>query len=91
MIPLDLTFADGSRRHLEARPFAIELWERDTKQKMFGLAGNLGMGDIMRIAYHELKLSGEDVVKYDDWAATVTNIVEVDDPKATDPQTPPGS
>jgi hypothetical protein len=35
----------------------------------------------MRIAYEELKLSGETLPKYDDWAATVRNILEVDDPK----------
>jgi hypothetical protein len=39
------------------------------------------MGDLMRIAYEELKLSGETLPKYDEWAATVANILEVDDPK----------
>jgi hypothetical protein len=86
MIPLHLTFADGSKVEVDARPFAIELWERDTKQKMFGLAEGAGMGDLMRIAYHELKLSGETLPKYDDWAATVVGIVEESNPKADAPQ-----
>jgi hypothetical protein len=82
MIPLSVQYANGGRVELDARPFAIELWERETKQKLFGLPDGAGMGDLMRIAYHELKLAGEALPKYEDWAATVTNIVEVDDPKA---------
>jgi hypothetical protein len=81
MIQLNLTLDDGTTVEVDARPFAIELWERATKQKLFGLAEGAGMGDLMRIAYEELKLSGETLPKYDDWAATVRNILEVDDPK----------
>jgi hypothetical protein len=85
MIPLHVVYADGSSVDLDARPFAIELWERETKQKLFGLAEGAGLGDLMRIAYHELKLSGEQLAKYDDWAATVASILETDDPKADPP------
>jgi len=85
MIPLHLTYADGTKVDLDARPFAIELWERETKQKLFGLAEGAGLGDLMRIAYHELKLSGSDLGKYDDWAATVSSILETEDPKADPP------
>jgi hypothetical protein len=81
MIQLTLTYEDGTKTDVDARPFAIELWERHSKQKLFSLAEGAGMGDLMRIAYEELKLSGETVPKYDEWAAKVTNIVEVDDPK----------
>jgi len=81
MIPFNIELADGSKRLVDARPFAVELWERETKQKMFGMADGFGMGDMMRIAYHELKLSGQDVGKYDDWAATVVSIIEDEDPK----------
>ena len=86
MIPLHVAYADGSSVDLDARPFAIELWERETKQKMFGLAEGAGMGDLMRIAYHELKLSGETLPKYDEWAATVASIAEESDPKEGSPQ-----
>jgi hypothetical protein len=89
MIPFDLTMAGGERVHLEARPFAIELWERETKQKMFGMADGFGLGDMMRIAYHELKLSGQTLPKYDEWAATVSNIAEADDPKEPAAPAPP--
>jgi len=82
VIQLNLTYADGTKVDVDARPFAIELWERATKQKLFGLADGAGMGDLMRIAYEELKLGGETLGKYDDWAGTVTSILEVDDPKA---------
>jgi hypothetical protein len=81
MIQLALTYADGTKVDVDARPFAIELWERATSQKLFGLADGAGMGDLMRIAYEELKLSGVTVGKYDEWAGNVTNILEVDDPK----------
>jgi len=81
MIQLHLTYDDGTKVDVDARPFAIELWERATKQKLFGLAEGAGMGDLMRIAYEELKLSGETLPKYDDWAGKVRNILEVDDPK----------
>jgi len=81
MIPLNLELANGDKLVVEARPFAIELWERDTKQKMFGMAEGFGMGDMMRIAYHELKLSGENLPKYDEWASSVASIMENDDPK----------
>jgi hypothetical protein len=89
MIPLHLELTGGQKIVVEARPFAIELWERDTKQKMFGMAEGFGMGDMMRIAYHELKLSGETLPKYDEWAATVTTIMEDDDPKELKDQEPP--
>jgi hypothetical protein len=81
MIQLNLTYSDGTKVDVDARPFAIELWERHSKQKLFGLAEGAGMGDLMRIAYEELKLSGETLPKYDEWAASVANILEVDDPK----------
>jgi hypothetical protein len=85
MIPLHLRYADGTEVNLDARPFAIELWERETKQKMYGLAEGAGMGDLMKIAYHELKLSGDTVPKYDEWAATVASILEEPDPKEAAP------
>jgi len=81
MIPFNIELTDGTSRTIDARPFAIELWERETKQKMFGMGDGFGMGDMMRIAYHELKLSGSDLPKYDDWAATVASIIEEEDPK----------
>jgi hypothetical protein len=81
VIQVTLTFDDGGKVDLDCRPFAIELWERATKQKLFGLEAGAGLGDLMRIAYEELKLGGTDVGKYDDWAATIRNVVEVDDPK----------
>ena len=88
MIPLRVEYADGTVFDIVARPFAIELWERETKQKLFGL-GEAGMGDLMRIAYHELKLSGETLGKYDDWAVNVTSLIEEPDPKDEEPDQPP--
>jgi hypothetical protein len=85
MIPLHVEYADGTSVDLDARPFAIELWERETKQKMFGLAEGAGMGDLMRIAYHELKLTGATMPKYDEWAATIASIAEETDPKEAAP------
>ena len=81
MIALTLTYEDGSKVDVDARPFAIELWERATKQKLFNLAEGAGMSDMLRIAYEELKLSGEQPGKYDEWAATVRSVIEVEDPK----------
>lgn len=81
MIQLTITYADGEKVDVDARPFAIELWERATKQKLFGLQDGAGMGDLMRIAFEELKLGGAEVGKYDDWAASVKSVIEVDDPK----------
>ena len=81
MIPFTVQLAGGETRTVDARPFAIELWERETKQKMFGMADGFGMSDMLRIAYHELKLSGTDLPKYDDWASTVVSIMEDEDPK----------
>jgi hypothetical protein len=89
MIPLHLELAGGDKVTVEARPFAIELWERETKQKMFGMSDGFGMGDMMRIAYHELKLSGQTLPKYDDWAATVASIMEDNDPKDQEGQEQP--
>jgi hypothetical protein len=86
MIPLRVHYQDDTSVNVDARPFAIELWERETKQKMFNLAEGAGMGDLMRIAYHELKLSGEAVGKYDEWATTVKSILEEQDPKEGAPQ-----
>ena len=91
MIPLEVSLADGTHLSVDARPFAIELWERETKQKMFGMADGFGMADLLRIAYHELKLSGETVGKYDEWAATVASIMEEPDPKDEPAQALPGS
>jgi hypothetical protein len=90
MIPLHLELTGGEKVTVEARPFAIELWERDTKQKMFGMAEGFGMGDMMRIAYHELKLQGQTLPKYDEWASTVASIMEDEDPKDLKGQEPPG-
>ena len=90
MIPVHIEFADGTKLDVDARPFAIELWERDTKQKMFGMSDGFGMGDLMRIAYHELKLSGQTVPKYDDWAGSVASIMEDEDPKEEAEAAPPG-
>lgn len=81
MIALTITYQDGETVEVNARPFAIELWERATKQKLFNLADGAGMSDMLRIAYEELKLSGEQVGKYDDWAAKIKTVLEVDDPK----------
>jgi hypothetical protein len=89
MIPLHLELSTGEKVTVEARPFAIELWERETKQKMFGMSDGFGMGDMMRIAYHELKLSGQTLPKYDDWAATVATIMEDEDPKDQEGQEQP--
>jgi len=89
MIPFNVEFADGTRQTVDARPFAIELWERETKQKMFALADGAGLGDFLRIVYYELKLSGAEVGKYDDWAATVVSIIEDEDPKAPAGQASP--
>jgi hypothetical protein len=89
MIPLHLELSTGEKVTVEARPFAIELWERETKQKMFGMSDGFGMGDMMRIAYHELKLSGQTLPKYDDWAATVATIMEDNDPKDQEGQEQP--
>jgi len=89
MIPLNLTLSNGEKLNVEARPFAIELWDRETKQKMFGMNDGFGLGDMMRIAYHELKLSGQTVPKYDEWAATVASIMEDNDPKDQEGQEPP--
>jgi hypothetical protein len=89
MIPLHLELSTGEKVTVEARPFAIELWERETKQKMFGMSDGFGMGDMMRIAYHELKLSGQTLPKYDDWAATVATIMEDEDPKGQEGQEQP--
>jgi hypothetical protein len=82
MIQVTITYEDGKSVDVDARPFAIELWERNTKQKLFGLSEGAGMGDLMRIAYEELKLAGKTTEKYDDWATKVRNVVEVEDPKA---------
>jgi hypothetical protein len=84
MIEVTVTFEDGSSADVSARPFAIELWERATKQKLFKMDAGVGLGDLMRIAYEELKLQGEQLAKYDEWAATIKNVVEVDDPKDSD-------
>jgi hypothetical protein len=84
MIALTITYADGSKTEVDARPFAIELWERATKQKLFHLADGAGMSDMLRIAYEELKLTGETPGKYDEWAATVRSVIEVEDPKASE-------
>lgn len=91
MIPLGIVLEDGTRRDIDARPFAIELWERETKQKLSQIGDGVGAGDLLRMAYHELKLSGEDVGKYEDWAKTVRDIAEDDDPKADEPLAPPSS
>jgi hypothetical protein len=90
VIQVTLTFEDGTVASVDARPFAIELWERNTSQKLFGLADGAGMGDLMRIAYEELKLCGKTTGKYDEWAATVRSVIEVDDPKVLEQEaTPP--
>jgi hypothetical protein len=91
MIPLTLELTGGEKVTVEARPFAIELWERETKQKMFGMAEGFGLGDMMRIAYHELKLSGRDMPKYDEWAKGIVSIMEDEDPKDPEEAAPPAS
>ena len=89
MIPLRVVLADGTRRNVDARPFAIELWERETKQKLSNIPEGIGAGDLLRMAYYELKLQGEDVGKYEDWAKAVRDISEDDDPKDDELQAPP--
>lgn len=89
MIPLNVELTDGTKVNIDARPFAIELWERETKQKMFGMEDGFGMGDMLRIAYHELKLSGQTLGKYDEWAGTVTSIMEDENPKEDGPPAQP--
>jgi len=82
MINLTVTYQDGREQLVRARPFAIELWERASGQKLFSLADGAGIGDLLRIAYEETKLGNRDVGKYEDWAATVANVAEAPDPKA---------
>ena len=88
MIRLTVTYLDDRSEDVRARPFAIELWERASGQKLFSLAEGAGIGDLLRIAYEEKRLTNRDLGKYDEWAATVAAVSEASDPK--DPEaTPP--
>jgi hypothetical protein len=82
VINLTVTYQDGREDLVRARPFAIELWERASGQKLFALAEGAGIGDLLRIAYEEKKLANREIGKYDDWAATVATVGEIADPKA---------
>jgi hypothetical protein len=77
MIPLSLRYEDGTVEDMVCRPFAVELWERHTKQKAHVLADGSGVGDMLRIAYEEKRLADPHMPKYDDWAKTIVNINEV--------------
>jgi hypothetical protein len=88
MINLSVTYQDGREDLVKARPFAIELWERASGQKLFTLADGAGIGDLLRIAYEEKRLSNRDIGKYDEWAATVATVSEAPDPKASEAPQP---
>lgn len=73
----------GSTEHVTVGPMAIIAWEKDTGQKISGLASTgIGLSDLADLSWRQLKLQGKAPEKFDDFLA---ELEDLDPEEAPDP------
>lgn len=74
-------YHDGSEVRLTVSPLAIIGWEKRTGKKMTDLGGGgVSMGDMVTMAYEQVRLSGGTDDDYEVWAASLADIDAEDMP-----------
>lgn len=74
---MTVEYHDGTTEDITPSPLAIIGWEKWSKRKMTDLssdAGGMGMGDMCRMAWEQLKLTGGTTDEFDAWAASLADI-----------------
>jgi hypothetical protein len=84
-LPITITYNSGTVETYTAQPPEWAKWERETGNKITYAEGNIGIWDLMFLAYHAHKreAAGQPVKPFDVWSLTVEDIQAGEsDPKA---------
>jgi hypothetical protein len=74
-VAFSIDTGEGSET-ITAGPAAIIMWERATKRRMSELADGVGMEDLARLCWEQLRIEGRTNVKFDDWIKTILDLNE---------------
>jgi len=88
-LPITITYTSGSIETYTAQPPEWAKWERETGNKITHAEGNIGIWDLMFLAYHAYKrqAAGLPVKPFDVWSLTVEDVAAGEsDPKVTQPE-----
>lgn len=75
-LPITITYNSGSVETYMAQPPEWAKWEKETGNKITNAEGNIGMWDLMFLAYHAHKreAAGQPVKPFDVWSLTVEDV-----------------
>lgn len=77
----------GEEKIVEISPFAQYQWEKDTGRKLSELQNSVGMGDVARMVWHQLRAQAYiTAVAFEEWLKDVYDLEMVDG----NPQQPGG-
>jgi hypothetical protein len=83
-IPLTVEYADGTTEDITPSPMAIIGWEKWSGRKMTDLtsdSGGIGMGDMVFMAWEQVRLSGRTTEEFDHWATSLADINPKENPE----------
>jgi hypothetical protein len=84
-LPITITYNGGREETYTAQPPEWAKWEKETGNKITNADGNIGIWDLMFLAYHAHKreAAGNPVKPFDVWSLTVEDVQAGDsNPKA---------
>ena len=84
-LPITITYNSGKTETYIAQPPEWAKWEKETGNKITNADGNIGIWDLMFLAYnaHKREQAGQPVKPFDIWSLTVEDISAGEsDPKA---------
>lgn len=76
-VPLTVEYQDGTTEDIIPSPLAIIGWEKWSHRRMTDLssdAGGMSMGDMVYMAWEQVRLSGRTSEEFDAWAASLADI-----------------
>ena len=85
-LPIHITYTSGKQETYTAQPPEWAKWEKETGNKITQADKNIGIWDLMFLAYHAHKReqAGQPVKPFEVWSLTVEDISAGEsDPKAT--------
>jgi hypothetical protein len=85
-LPIHITYTSGKQETYTAQPPEWAKWEKETGNKITQADGNIGIWDLMFLAYnaHKREAAGTPVKPFDVWSLTVEDISAGEsDPKVT--------
>lgn len=88
-LPITITYNSGRIETYTAQPPEWAKWERETGNKITNAEGNIGIWDLMFLAYHAHKreAAGQPVKPFDVWSLTVEDVTAGEsNPKVTQPE-----